>query len=87
MNNSTNFKFTDAAYEYLIAQAAANGISQRQLALKIGIEPQQITNTLRRGNVKISSLKQMADILDIEVQISLTDKTKNYGFKNKQKSK
>ena len=86
MNNKLNFKFPDAAYEYLIAQAAAKGISQRQLALKIGIEPQQITNTLRRGNVKISSLKQMADVLGIEVQISLTDKTANNGFKNKRKS-
>lgn len=75
MNNRLDFSSTDEAYKYLITKAAGRGISQGQLARDIGIEKQNITNTLRRGNVKVSSLKQMADVLGITVEVSLISLT------------
>jgi DNA-binding phage protein len=72
--NKTEFENTDGAYKFLIALAIARFKTKKELAKMIGTSSQGITNALSRGNVKLSSLKEMANVLNVEVKISLTDK-------------
>jgi len=77
------FKNSDEAYNYLVNKALMEGISKRDIAKKLGVSPQHISNTIRRGNVKLSSLKELAKTLDVEVDLRLTDKTTNYDSNKK----
>lgn len=72
MTQHKGFKSTDEAYRYLIEKSKAQGYSQGDLAKKLGIHRQQITNSLRRGNVKIDAVENLALILGVDVIISLT---------------
>ena len=68
------FSSIDDAYNYLIKKSLEEGISKRQLALKCGVSPQQMSNALRRGKIKYSSLEKVAKELGHETKICLTNK-------------
>lgn len=69
-------KFTDSneAYRYLIDKAKSQGISKMGLAEKMGHYPQQITNNLARENIKVSTLRETADVIGLKIELSITSK-------------
>ena len=67
------FRTADEAYNYLVESAKREGISKVEIAKKLGVSKQHISNTLKRGNVKLSSLKKLADKLGVEIELTLKD--------------
>lgn len=68
------FNTTFEAYSWLLKKAEEAGLSKTDLAKKIDCHPQQISNNLRRGGVKLSTVQELADALNLKVELSLTDK-------------
>ena len=66
-----SFKSTDEAYKWLINEAKRLGFTQRDIASKLGQTPQQITNSLRRGNVKIQAVVKLAGLLKTKITLTL----------------
>jgi len=66
-----SFKSTDEAYKWLINEAKRLGFTQRDIASKLGQTPQQITNSLRRGNVKIQAVVKLASLLKTKITLTL----------------
>ena len=68
------FKSVGNAFAYLVGKAWSDGIPKRQLAIKSDMLPQQISNSLRRGDAKLDTLKKISKPLGYKVQICLTKK-------------
>jgi len=66
-----SFKSTDEAYKWLVNEAKRLGFTQRDIASKLGQTPQQITNSLRRGNVKIQAVVKLAALLKTKITLTL----------------
>ena len=66
------FSSTNEAYKYLIHSAKDEGITQNQIAKRMGISRQQITNNLRRKNLSIETVEALALELGSDVVISIT---------------
>ena len=45
------------------------GLTARDVALKIGVQPDSLTKSLLRGNIKYSKVKQIGDILGCPIEI------------------
>lgn len=68
------FKTPGDAYKYVIYKAEQKGITKRQLALKSKLSPQHLANLTKRGDMKMSSIKKIAETIGMEVSIRLTSK-------------
>ena len=67
---STVLKFRDELKKILID----NGITQRQLAEKLNISPQQLTNLFSKKNFSFEDAKKIADALNMWLCIDLVKK-------------
>ena len=52
------------------------GITQKELAQKMGIAENNLSNILKRENIKTDTMQAIADALDCELVIELKPKTK-----------
>lgn len=68
------FKTPGDAYRYIIYKAEQSGITKRQLALRSSLSPQHLSNLTKRGDMKMSSIKKIADTIGMDVSIRLTKK-------------
>lgn len=48
------------------------GITQAELARRMGVSPQNLNNKLRRDSLHISDLVQIADAIDCVIDISIS---------------
>ena len=66
-------KFTNSgeAYGALVTHCNGRGMNQTEMASKIGVTPQAITNILRRDSVKLDVLKDHAAALGFKVEVHI----------------
>ena len=65
------FNSTDEAYTYLVKKAEELGYTKSQLADKMGIFPQAISNNLKRKGIKLKTVKDLADFLEMKIEFNI----------------
>ena len=58
----------------LKAMARYKDITQRQLAGKIGTTVQNLNNKLKRGDLRESEMREIAEAIGCEIKIDIVDK-------------
>jgi len=61
-------KVTDSAKD--------NGISQRELAKRVGITPENLSRAKKKGEISASTLQAMAEVLDMELTLTARETMK-----------